>query len=55
MIIGLEELRKTTKTSVRIVVLGLRFESGTFGIKKKSVLPNLSAMFSLKVQHSNKM
>lgn len=55
VIIGLEELRETTKTSVRIVVPGLRFESGTSGIKKKSVLPTLSAMFSSKGQHSRKM
>ena len=55
VIIGLEELRETSNTSVRIVVPGLRFESGTSGIKKKSMLPTLSAMFSLKGQHSHKM
>ena len=38
-IIGLEELRETTKTSVRIVVPKLRFESGTSGIKKKVCYP----------------
>jgi hypothetical protein len=46
IITGLEELRETTKTSVRIVVPRLRFDSGTSGIKKNVFVNNTNALNS---------
>lgn len=54
IIIGLEELRETTKTCY---YSGPWAEIWVWDLwkKEKSMLPNLSAMCSLKVQQSNKM